>query len=77
MTTRRDHASVEREFRALLDDHGLPQPDEVAYWRDVLVFGWRETKGIVVIDLDEVGDLDGFDPLALTDFGVGPAAATG
>ena len=31
----------------------MPQPDEIAHWRDCVVFGWRETKAIVVIDLDE------------------------
>ena len=31
----------------------MPQPDEVARWRDCVVFGWRDTKAIVVIDLDD------------------------
>lgn len=72
MPTRPDHATAERRFRALLADQGLPQPDEVAHWRDALVFGWRDTKAIVVVDLDEVDELDGSDPSAC--FGVcGPA----
>ena len=53
MTDRPDHDTVERTFRALLDRQGLPQPDEIARWRDCVVFGWRETKAIVVVDLDE------------------------
>ena len=53
MTDRPDHDTVERTFRALLDTQGMPQPDEIARWRDCVVFGWRETKAIVVIDLDE------------------------
>ncbi len=66
---RPDHAAVERTFRALLTDHGLPEPDEVAHWRDSVVFGWSDTKAIVVIDLDEVDDLAGFDPRACFDEG--------
>ena len=62
--SRPDHATVERTFRALLNDHGLPEPDEVAHWRDSVVFGWSETKAIVVIDLDEVDDLASLDPTA-------------
>ena len=53
MTDRPDHDTVERTFRDLLDRQGMPQPDETAHWRDCVVFGWRETKAIVVIDLDE------------------------
>jgi hypothetical protein len=53
MTDRPDHATVERTFLDLLDSQGMPQPDEIAHWRDCVVFGWRDTKAIVVIDLDE------------------------
>ena len=53
MTFRPDHETVERTFRDLLDSQGMPQPDEIARWRDCVVFGWRDTKAIVVIDLDE------------------------
>ncbi len=69
--SRPDHATVERTFRALLTDHGLPEPDEVAHWRDSVVFGWSETKAIVVVDLDEVDDLASFDPPACFDAPVG------
>jgi len=71
--SRRDHATVERTFRALLADHGLPEPDEVAHWRDSVVFGWSDTKAIVVVELDEVVDLAPFDQTA----GLGPASAGG
>ena len=53
MSDRPDHDTVERTFRDLLDSQGMPPPDEVAHWRDCVVFGWRETKAIVVVDLDE------------------------
>ena len=71
MTTRPDHATVEQRFRDLLADHALPEPDEVAHWRDAVLFGWRDTKALVVIDLDELEDLDGLDPADLMPFGVG------
>ncbi len=56
MPHRIDHTTAERQFRALLERHDLPQPDEVAYWRDALVLGWHETKAVVVIDLDEADE---------------------
>jgi hypothetical protein len=62
LPSRPDHATVERTFRALLADHGMPEPDEVAHWRDCVLFGWSDTKAIVVIDLDEVDDLESLDP---------------
>ena len=57
MTERPDHATAESTFRQLLRSNGMPEPDEVAYWRDAIVFGWRDSKAIVVVDLDEA-DLD-------------------
>lgn len=69
MPTRPDHATVEQRFRDLLADHALPEPDEVAHWRDAVLFGWRDTKALVVIDLDELEDLDGLDPADLLPFG--------
>ena len=53
---RPDHATVERTFRSLLADNGLLEPDEVAFRRHCIVFGWSQTKTIVV-DLDEVENL--------------------
>ena len=58
MTDRPDHATVERTFRDVLEIQGMPQPDEVSHWRDSVVFGWRETKAIVVIDLDDEAVLE-------------------
>jgi len=49
MTDRPDHATVERTFRALLETQGMPQPDEIAHWRDCVVFGWRDAFGSVSI----------------------------
>ena len=65
MTPRPDHRAVERTFRDLLADNGLPAPDEVAHWRDAVLFGWHDSRAVVVVDLDEVEDLEGLDPGAL------------
>jgi hypothetical protein len=62
MTERPDPDTAERAFRDLLRTNGLPEPDEVAHWQDAIVFGWRATKAIIVIDLDEYEGLDGLDP---------------
>jgi hypothetical protein len=55
MTDRPDPETAERMFRDMLTSHGFPQPDEVAHWRDAIVFGWHDTKAIVVVDLHEHG----------------------
>lgn len=70
MPERPDHATAERSFRDLLRRQGLPEPDEVARWRDCLVFGWNDTKAIIVVDLDE------YDPDDV-DFSLEPALRTG
>ena len=38
---------------ALLEDSGLPLPDEVEYGAACVRFLWLERKVVVVIDLDE------------------------
>ena len=77
MATRTDHHTAEQRFRALLGAERLPQPDEVSYWRDAVVLGWRAPKAVVVLDLDEVDDLDGFDTAALAPYGLTPLPETG
>jgi hypothetical protein len=69
MPERARHDHAEAHFRALLDESGLPQPDEVAHLRRCLIFLWEPSKFIVLIDLDELvpGDdpFAGFDAAAL------------
>jgi hypothetical protein len=55
------HAQLERaeqRMRALLDDNGIAQPDEVEYWSASVVFFWHEPKLAVIVEasppLDEV-----------------------
>ena len=47
-----EHEAAERSLRELLPRTGLPQPDEVEYREESVVFLWHETKLAVVIDLD-------------------------
>jgi hypothetical protein len=45
------HEEIEEEFRDMLATAGLPQPDDVAHMRRVLVFLWYESKAFVLVDL--------------------------
>src|SRR3954469_17831514 len=47
-----EHEAAERAFRELLPEAGLPQPDEVEYREESVVFLWHETKLAVIVDLD-------------------------
>jgi hypothetical protein len=47
-----EHAAAERALRELLPDAGLPQPDEVEYREESVVFLWHATKLAVIVDLD-------------------------
>jgi hypothetical protein len=37
----------------MLDDHGLPQPDEVEYGFTCIRLVWHEEKTVLVVDIDE------------------------
>jgi hypothetical protein len=66
------HDDAEARFRALLDQSGLPQPDEVAHLRRCLIFLWEPSKFVVLIDLDELAPGD--DPFADPALGFAPTA---
>jgi hypothetical protein len=44
---------VERRFLQLVEDCGLPAPDEVRYRTRSVEFLWLDRKVAVVVDLDE------------------------
>ncbi|MFL5911915.1 MAG: hypothetical protein ACJ768_15235 [Gaiellaceae bacterium] len=52
----RDLEAAERRMRQLLDDAGLPEPDEVDYGEDSIALIWFESKLIVCVDLTEGPD---------------------
>lgn len=55
-----DHKQLaERRMLALLEDSGLPLPDEVEYGTACVRFLWLDRKVAVVVDLDETfGEAD-------------------
>jgi hypothetical protein len=53
-----EHEAAEQAFRELLPEAGLPQPDEVEYRDESVVFLWHETKLAVIVDLDGTGAVD-------------------
>lgn len=55
MATVTQKRAAEQDFRCLLEDHGLPQPDAVVYDEASIRFLWHEEKLCVVVDIDENG----------------------
>ncbi len=54
-----DHKRLaERRMLALLEDSGLPLPDQVEYGSDCVRFLWLDRKVAVVIDLEQFGEAD-------------------
>jgi hypothetical protein len=49
---------AERRMLALLEDSGLPVPDEVEYGAASVRFLWIDRKVAVVIDLDDFDEVD-------------------
>ncbi len=47
---------AETDTRKLLEDNGLPQPDEVEYGAGCIRLLWHDTKTCVVVDIDEPPD---------------------
>ena len=53
MATLRQKIAAEQEARALLEDHGLPQPDEVQYGHTCIRLLWHEEKACMIVQIDE------------------------
>ena len=54
-----DHKQqAERRFLALLEDSGLPLPDEVEYGAHCVRFLWLDRKVAVVVELEEFSEVD-------------------
>jgi hypothetical protein len=50
MATREQLEAANERMRALLDDAGLPRPDEVEYGEDEIVLKWHDSRTAIVID---------------------------
>ncbi len=53
MATLREKIAAEQDARAMLDDHGLPQPDEVEYGYTCIRLFWHEAKACMIVQIDE------------------------
>ncbi len=49
---------AERRFLELLEDSGLPLPDEVEYGENCVRFIWVDRKLVAVVDLEEFGEVE-------------------
>ena len=49
---------VEHRFMALMEDSGLPLPDEVEYGTDCVRFLWLDRKLVVIVDIESSGEVD-------------------
>jgi hypothetical protein len=47
------HREVEAGFRRLVADHGLDEPDRVAYEPAAVLFFWDDQKLCVAVDFEE------------------------
>jgi hypothetical protein len=53
MATLQQKIAAEQDARAMLEDHGLPQPDEVEYGETCIRLLWHEEKAAMVVQIDE------------------------
>jgi len=53
MATLKQKIEAEQSARALLDDHGLPQPDEVDYGETCVRLLFNEEKLVLVVQIDQ------------------------
>lgn len=57
-----DKQRVERRMLRLLEDNGLPAPDEVEFGERCVRFLWHDRKVAVVVDLDDRDEFDDYVP---------------
>jgi hypothetical protein len=53
MATLQEKIAAEQTVRSMLADNGLPQPDEVEYGHTCIRLFWRQTRHVMVIQIDE------------------------
>ncbi|MGH2969776.1 MAG: hypothetical protein ACRDK0_12040 [Solirubrobacteraceae bacterium] len=58
------HREIEAHFRQLVDEAALPEPDDVEYEPDSVIFYWHQPKVAIFVDLDrrKPTSLDDLDP---------------
>jgi hypothetical protein len=58
MATLKRKIEAEKKMRELLENEGLPPPDEVEYGFGCIRLFWNHSKTVIVIDIDDYGDVD-------------------
>jgi hypothetical protein len=58
MATLKQKIEAETQMRELLEEGGLPQPDEVEYGYACIRLFWHDTQSVIVIDIDEPEEED-------------------
>jgi hypothetical protein len=53
MATLNELRCAEDDMRRLLEDEGLPAPDDVEYRDDSILLLWHDTKVAVIVDVTE------------------------
>ncbi len=53
MATLSQKIAAEQDARAMLDDHGLPQPDEVEYGHTCVRLFFHEEQVVLIVQIDE------------------------
>ena len=53
MATRKQKRAAEHDARAMLENHGLPQPDEVEFGETCIRLLWHEEKAVMIVQIDE------------------------
>jgi hypothetical protein len=56
MATLRQKIAAERRVRELLEENGMPEPDEVEYGFTCIRLYWHETRLVLVVDIDPPPD---------------------
>jgi hypothetical protein len=56
MSSTERYQDTEQRILLLLEEAGLPQPDEVEYGEACVRLLWHEQKLAVVVDIDDVRD---------------------
>ncbi len=67
MATLTEKIECEQRMRKLLDDNGMPQPDEVEYGYTCVRFFFEESKACVVVDIDNPDDDASLDDVELAE----------
>ena len=62
MTTLKEFQAAETGLRTLLENAGMPEPDEIEYRETSIVALWHESKAAIVVDLEEGPEEEHLDP---------------